>query len=347
MNSPTLRWPDVIGGLLRGEDLTAEQTAWAMEQVLTGSATPAQIAGFVVALRTKGETVAEVDGLVRKMYEHAELIDVPGPTLDVVGTGGDLANTVNISTMSAIVAAGAGERVAKHGNRAASSTCGAADLIEALGIPLDLEPTAVAKLVDEVGITFCFAQRFHPALRHAGPARRELGVPTVFNFLGPLANPARPTAQMVGVSDARMAPIVAGVLARRGIRAWVVRGEDGLDEITTATKSRIWAVDGDAVVETEIDPTDFGFARSSADALRGGDAAHNAKVCRDVLSGAERGPIRDSVLLNAAAGLAVVSPGSGTIADQLRGGLERAAHAIDSGAAAAVLDRWIAAATAV
>lgn len=348
MNAPApTRWPDVITPLLRGEDLTAEQTTWAMQQVLSGSATPVQIAGFAVALRSKGETVAEVEGLVRGMYDYVEPIDVPGPTLDVVGTGGDMANTVNISTMAAMVAAGAGVRVVKHGNRAASSTCGAADLVEELGVPLDLEPAAVAKLVDEVGITFCFAQRFHPALRHAGQTRRELGVPTTFNFLGPLANPARPTAQVVGVSDSRMAPIVAGVLARRGTRAWVLRGEDGLDELTTATRSRIWAVEDGTVVEAEIDPVDFGFARSGADALRGGEAAHNARVCRAVLTGVERGPIRDAVLLNAAAGIAVANPTKGSIPDQLRVGLERAKEAIDSGAAGTLLERWVTAARGV
>lgn len=338
------QWPEVLGGLLRGSDLSADQTAWAMEQVLSGSASPAQIAGFAVALRAKGETVAEVEGLVRAMYTHAEGVVVAGPAVDVVGTGGDLANTVNISTMAAIVVAGAGGRVVKHGNRSASSACGAADLLEELGVPLDLEPAAVASLVDEVGITFCFAPVFHPALRHAAQPRRELGVPTTFNFLGPLANPARPEAQAVGVADERMAAIVAGVLASRGTRGWVFRGDDGLDEITTATTSRVWLVAGGEVHEDVLDPAAFGFTVSPVDALRGGDATHNAAVCHKLLAGDERGPIRDAVVLNAAAALAALDGRCQSVAEDLSTGLERATAAIDSGAAGDVLDRWVSAA---
>src|SRR5919106_348131 len=226
-------WPDVLSSLLGGQDLSADDTAWAMDRIMRGEAGDAQIAGFAVALRAKGETVAEISGLVRAMYEHARLIDVPGPSVDIVGTGGDGAKTVNISTMSAIVVAGTGAKVVKHGNRAASSQSGASDVLEKLGVNLDLSPQRVAEVAEEAGITFCFAVKFHPALRHVAAARKELGIRTTFNFLGPLTNPARVRAQATGVADARMAPIIAGVLAKRGSSALVFRGDDGLDELTT------------------------------------------------------------------------------------------------------------------
>ncbi len=210
-------WPALLTRLLRGEDLASEDTSWAMEQVMLGEATPAQVAGFVVALRSKGESPDEVAGLVAAMLDHAERIEVPGPAVDTCGTGGDRAHTVNISTMSAMVVAGAGARVVKHGNRAASSACGSADLLEELGVVVDLAPERVVECVERAGIAFCFAPRFHPALRHAAAARRELGVATVFNFLGPLANPAQPGAQAVGVADSRMAAVMAEVLADRGV----------------------------------------------------------------------------------------------------------------------------------
>jgi anthranilate phosphoribosyltransferase len=296
-------WPAVLSALLERRDLPAETTAWAMGEIMSGSATPVQIAGFVVALRAKGETVDEVEGLVQAMYDNATHISIPGQAVDVVGTGGDRAHTVNISTMAALVAAGAGARVVKHGNRAASSACGAADLLEELGVRLDLLPARVAEIAEEVGITFCFAPVFHPALRHAAVTRRELGVPTTFNFLGPLANPAKPTAQAVGVADGRMAGIVAGVLAGRGVTALVFRGDDGLDELTTTTTSRVWLVRDGQVREERLDPADLGVAAAPPDALRGGDATRNADVARRFLAG-EKGPIRDAVLLNAAAALA-------------------------------------------
>jgi anthranilate phosphoribosyltransferase len=326
--------------LLDRRDLPAEATAWAMGEVMSGSATSAQIAGFVVALRSKGETVDEVDGLVRAMYEHATPISVSGPAVDVVGTGGDRAHTVNISTMAALVTAGAGARVVKHGNRAASSACGAADLLEELGIRLDLPVSRVAEIAAEVGITFCFAPVFHPALRHAAAARRELGVPTTFNFLGPLANPAKPGAQAVGVADARMAGIVAGVLAGRGVSALVFRGDDGLDELTTTTTSRVWLVRDGEVRQERLDPSALGVPTAAPDALRGGDATHNSEVARRVLAG-EKGPVRDAVLLNAAAALAAYDGVQDEYLDQLRAGLDRAADAVDTGAAADVLARWV------
>lgn len=338
-------WPDVLTALVRGEDLSADRTSWAMGEILSGAATPVQIAGFAVALRSKGETVAEMQGLVDAMYAHATPLEVPGRTLDVVGTGGDRSFSVNISTMSAIVAAGAGAVVVKHGNRSASSKAGSADVLELLGIRLDLPAADVRRVADEAGITFCFAAAFHPALRHAAVARSELGIGTTFNFLGPIANPARPAAQAIGCADVRMAPVMAGVFARRGVDAWVFRGDDGLDELTTTTTSSVWTVSGGEVAEASIDPTELGIPRGTAEGLRGGDAAHNAGVVRRLLGG-EKGPVRDAVVLNAGAALAVHAAEAGSLTDRLAAGIARAEEALDTGAAAAVLDRWVAAASA-
>ena len=311
-----------------------------MAEILAGEATPTQIAGFAVALRAKGETIEELEGLVNGMYEHSTPIVVTGRVLDVVGTGGDRSMSVNISTMAAIVAAGAGAPVVKHGNRSASSKAGSADVLEALGIRLDLPATAVARVGEEAGITFCFAAAFHPALRHAAVPRRELGVGTTFNFLGPLAHPAKPEAQAIGCADARMAPLMAGVFARRGVDAWVFRGDDGLDELPTTTSSKVWAVTGGDVDEFTVDPSDFGLGGGTVEGLRGRDAAYNADVVRRVVAG-EHGPVRDAVVLNAGAGLAVHAAEPGSHQDRLAAGIERAVQAIDSGQAQARLDRWI------
>ena len=335
-------WPEVLSVLMAGQDLTAAQTAWAMGEILAGEASPSQIAGFAVALRAKGETVEEVSGLVESMYAVATPLSVPGRLLDVVGTGGDRSMSVNISTMSAIVAAGAGARVVKHGNRSASSKSGSADVLEELGIRLDLPPARVAQVAEEAGITFCFAAAFHPAMRHAAVPRRELGVGTTFNILGPLTNPARAAAQAIGCADARMAPVMAGVFARRGDDAWVFRGDDGLDELTTTTTSRLWRVHAGEVTETTIDPAAHGLPRGTAEGLRGGDATHNAEVVRRLLDG-EQGPVRDAVLLNTAAALAVHESPAADPDEALEAGLVRAREAIDSGSARAVLDRWVAA----
>jgi anthranilate phosphoribosyltransferase len=346
-----LTWPRLITALLRGEDLTRTQTAWAMEQVMTGEANSAQLAGFLVALRAKGETVGELAGLVDVMLAHAVRIQVPGPAVDLVGTGGDMLNTVNISTMAAIVTAGAGQRVVKHGNRASSSASGAADVLAELGVRLDLSPDRVAALATEVGITFCSANMFHPSMRFAGPTRRDLGVPTAFNLLGPLTNPAQPGTSAIGCADARSAPVMAGVLADRGDSALVFRGDDGLDELSTTAPSRIWLVRRGVVREVRFDPADVGLARATIADLRGGDAKHNAGVARQVLAG-QGGPVRDAVLLNAAAALVAAgavdgndSADSGNAADdvtkQIGAALEKAARSIDSGAAAQVLDQWI------
>jgi anthranilate phosphoribosyltransferase len=339
---PEITWPEVLGSLVAGTDLTSDQSAWAMGQILSGQATPVQIAGFAVALRAKGETVDELQGLVDAMYEHATPLFVPGRVLDVVGTGGDRSFSVNISTMAAIVAAGAGVPVVKHGNRSASSKAGSADVLERLGIRLDLSADDVARVGAEAGITFCFAAAFHPALRHAATARSELGIGTTFNFLGPIANPARPEAQAIGVADRRMAPVMAGVFARRGVDAWVFRGDDGLDELTTTTTSSVWAVTGGEIVEHTIDAAELGIPRGTAEGLRGQDAAYNADVVRRLLAG-ETGPVRDAVLLNAGAALAVHAAEAGSIEERLAAGIVRATEAVESGAAHAALERWVAA----
>ncbi len=342
MDSPA-GWSALISALIKGEALSSADTAWAMNEIMEGAATPTQIAGFGVALRMKGETAAEVSGLAEAMLEHATPISVPGPLVDLVGSGGDAAHTVNISTMGAMVAAAAGARVAKHGNRAASSACGAADVLEALGVVIDLPPEASVRLAEDVGIAFLFAPLYHPALRHAAVPRRELGVPTVFNFLGPVANPARPSAQAVGVSDPRMGPVLAGVLAGRGCSALVFHGDDGLDELTTADTSTVWVVHDGQVSQTRFDPASLGLPRSRRADLRGGDAAHNAAVARSVLDG-EAGPIRETVVLNAGAALAAAAGvrAVGGLEKALADGSARAAAAIDSGAARALLDRWVA-----
>ena len=344
MTSPT--WSDVLTSLVRREDLTADETAWAMGEVMTGAASPARLAGFLVALRAKGETVQELTALADTMLEHAVRIEVPGRTVDLVGTGGDRAHTVNISTMAAVVVAGTGTTVVKHGNRASSSSSGSADVLEELGIRLDQPVQRVAELAREVGITFCFAGMFHPSMRHAAVVRRELGIATTFNFLGPMTNPGQPAATAVGVSDVRMAPLMAGVFASRGTDALVFRGEDGLDELAPTARSRVWEVRDGAVTEHVLDSVaDLGLPPADVVDLRGADAAYNAAVARRVLDG-ERGPVRDAVLLNAAAALVAdgtVSTATGTLVERLAAAMELAARTVDSGAAADVLERWRAA----
>lgn len=333
-------WPALLSALLAGEHLTADETAWAMREIMSGTATPAQIAGFVIALRAKGETVAEVSGMARTMLDMATPLHIDGPTVDIVGTGGDRAHTVNVSTMAAIVTAAAGVRVVKHGNRAATSSCGAADVLEHLGVQLDLPPEITARVAQEAGIAFCFAPVYHPAFRFAGPPRKEIGVPTVFNFLGPLTNPARPTAQAIGVFDPWMLPVLAGVFAERGVSALVFRGDDGLDELTIATTSTVWVVRDGTATQTVFDPAVLGIPRAGVDALRGGDVAFNSQAVHDLLRG-KTGPVRDAVLLNAAAAL-VAADGAGDDLDSaMIDGYARAVQAVDSGRAAATLDRWI------
>ncbi|MET8541815.1 anthranilate phosphoribosyltransferase [Kitasatospora sp. NPDC004799] len=332
-------WPDILAALLQGEDLDRSATAWAMDRIMSGEASPVQVAGFMVALRAKGESVEEIAGLVDAMYAHAEPLDIPGPAVDIVGTGGDRAKTVNISTMSAIVAAAAGAKVVKHGNRSASSASGSSDVLEKLGVALDLSARRVAEVAEEVGLTFCFAAKFHPSMRHAATARRDLGVPTAFNILGPLTNPAKVTAHAIGCFDTRLAGLIAGVLARRGATALVFRGDDGLDELTITTTSQVWLVRDGVVTETRFDPRDVGIELVGIEALRGADASYNAEVARRLLAG-EHGPVRDAVLLNTAAALVALDLGDAPLTEQLAAGMARAARAIDSGAAQDLLRRW-------
>lgn len=333
-------WPALLTRLLAGDDLAQEDTAWVMDRVMNGEATSAQLAGFAVALRAKGETADEMAGLVTGMLAHAVRVDVPGRTVDIVGTGGDRANTVNISTMAAVVVAAAGATVVKHGNRAASSKCGAADLLEGLGAPITLSAAGVAATAVEVGIGFCFAPVFHPSFRHAAVPRRELGIPTVFNFLGPLTNPAQPAAGAIGCGNPRMAPVMAQVLADRGTEALVFRGDDGLDELTTTTTSTVWTVRDGAVHEGAIHPQEIGLPLGRAEDLRGGEVADNVAVAHRVFAG-ETGPVRDAVVLNAAAALAAHAGLSGDLAADLAAGRRRAEAALDSGAAARTVEQWV------
>ena len=331
-------WPSVLGSLTARQDLDAKVAEAAMAAILDGDATPAQIAGFIIALRMKGETVEELSGLLRSMLAASDRVELdPDGMIDIVGTGGDRHHSINVSTLAALVVAGAGGRVCKHGNRAASSSCGSADLLEALGVVIELGPAGVARCVARAGIGFCFAPRFHPSMRHAGPTRRELGVPTVFNFLGPLANPARVRRYVVGVSDAAMAERMARVLADQGAeRAWIVHGGDGLDEITTTTGTNVVEVDGGEVRTLAVDPGAFGIGPASLVDLRGGDPAVNAGLAQRVLAG-DAGHHRDIVVLNAAAGLVVAG-----IAADMAEGVEAARASIDDGRAATTLDLLVA-----
>lgn len=342
MAEPVRSWPALLNQLVGGVDLDSDDAAWAMDQIMSGSATQAQIGGFMIGLRAKGETAVEVTGLVSAMLSHATLVTFdtePTDAVDVVGTGGDQSGSVNISTMAALVTAAAGVPVVKHGNRNASSLCGTADVLEALGVAIELSPAGVRDCVTELGIAFCFAPAFHPALRFVGPPRREVGVPTAFNVLGPLANPAQPRAGLVGCAFERLAPLMAEVFAGRGASVLVVRGDDGLDEITTTTTTTAWQVSGGSVRRLVIDPTRLGVPVATAADLAGGAAERNAEVVRSVLSGAP-GAVRDAVLLNAAAAIVSYRGFGPDLHADLADALPQAARAVDSGAAADLLDRW-------
>jgi anthranilate phosphoribosyltransferase len=344
-------WPTIISSLLDGEDLSVSDAAWCMEQVMTGTVTHAQLAGFLIALRVKGETVDEIVGFRDAVLEHAVPLPVDPMALDIVGTGGDRFGTVNVSTMASVVAAASGVPVIKHGNRAASSSSGSSDVLAALGLDLSLPAERVAQVLGETGITFAFAGAFHPGFRHAGPVRAELGVPTVFNFLGPLCNPARPEASAVGVAHLDRVPLIVGVFQTRGATALVFRGDDGLDELTTTGHSHMWEVSRGTVKEHDLDPRELGIPRASIDDLVGGDAAHNAAIVHEVFAG-ERGAVRDIVVLNAAAGLVAFelakdpSQFQRAVLDRFRDKMAVAEEAIDSGAAARKLEQWIAASKA-
>ncbi len=354
-DAPLTDWVDVLEALLAGESLNAPTTQWVMAEMLTGAAPPANTAAFLVALRAKGETAAEVSGLVAGMMGAGVPLQIEGPVVDTCGTGGDRSHTVNISTMAAVVAAAAGARVAKHGNRAASSQSGSADMLEALGVVIDLPAAAAAEAGHRLGITFCFAPVFHPAMRHIGPIRRELGIRTVFNVLGPLANPARPAAQVLGVPTETIGELMAGVRAERGTKALVVHGGDGLDELTVYAPSTVWDLTGDAPRRVSLDPAQLGIPEPAPDALRGGSAQRNAQIFRTLLD-TPRDPdmagLRDAVSLNAAAALVayaaaggelpVALPDPGTdLTTRVSVALPAARAALDSGAARDLLDRWI------
>lgn len=343
--STTFTWPELLSNLLDGRDLSISEASWAMRAIMAGETSPAQLAAFLVALKSKGETVAEIVGFRDAVLGHARPLTIDPMAVDIVGTGGDRFGTVNISTMASIVVAAAGAPVIKHGNRAASSHSGSSDVLEELGIRLDLSEERVAEVLGEVGITFVYAAHFHPGFRHAGPVRGELGIPTVFNYLGPLCNPARCEANAVGVADATKIPLFVGVFQTRGATALVFRGDDGLDELTTTGHSHIWEVSRGAVTEHDVDPLELGIPRAKVSDLRGGDPKHNAGVAQAILAG-EKGPVRDIVLLNAAAGLVSFAlaqdPTEATrpIVTRLKEQLVVAGEAIDSGAASSKLAEW-------
>lgn len=346
--SDELTWSGLITALLQGRDLRVAEATWAMERVMTGEVSAATLAGFLIALRAKGETVDEIVGFRDAVLANARPLPLPVRALDLVGTGGDGFRTVNVSTTAAVIVAACGVPVAKHGNRAASSASGASDVLGALGLDLDLDGEGVARVFEQVGITFVWASAFHPGFRHAAEARGALGVPTVFNFLGPLVNPARPDANVIGVASPAVVPLVTGVLQTRGATALVVRGDDGLDELSTTGHSRIREVTGGAVTEHDVHPADVGLPVARIEQLRGGTPAENAETVRRVLAG-DGGPVRDIVLLNAAAGLVAwdlyedPEAADRPMAKRLAEGIERAARAVDSGQAAVKLEEWVAA----
>jgi len=329
-------WPEVLSALIAGQDLGREGAQGAMAEIMAGNASEAQIAAFIVSLRTKGESVDEMTGLVDGMYAAAVTVDAGDDIVDLVGTGGDRAGTFNISTTAALVAAGAGVKIAKHGNRAASSKTGSADLLERLGIRLDLPPAATVSMIREIGFGFFFAPAYHPAMRFAGPVRQQLGVRTVFNFLGPLCNPANTRRAAIGVSDATMAERMAGVVAARGAEyAFVFHGHGGLDELSTAGVSTVHRVRNGEITTAQFQPSDFGVPKASLDQIQGGDAAENERITRSVIEG-DSGPNRDVVVINAAPAIVVAG-----LADGFEDGILLAQQAIDSGAAAAVLQRAV------
>lgn len=342
----SLSWPDVLTALLERRDLSVWESTWAMRQVMQGKVTEAQLAGFLVALRAKGETIDEIVGFRDAILEAAVPLPVSPDVLDIVGTGGDRVGTVNVSTTAAIIIGAAGIPVVKHGNRAASSASGSSDVLGALGLELSLDPAAVASVLDRTGITFAWAAAFHPGFKHAGAVRGQLGVPTVFNMLGPLCNPARAEANAVGVAQLERVPLITGVFRTRGATALVFRGDDGLDELTTTGHSRIWEVSLGDIHEHDLDPRDLGIPLADLSDLVGGSPEHNAQVLRRTLNG-EPGAVRDIVLLNAAAGIVAYELSQDAtqvqrpILDRLREGYQRAAEVLDDGRAAAKLEQWV------
>jgi anthranilate phosphoribosyltransferase len=339
--SSTNTWQQILETLTNGLDLDSNNARWAMNEILQGNAEVPEIKDFLLALKAKGEIADEVNSFVNVMYQHSAPIEISERAVDTVGTGGDGANTINISTTAAIIAAAAGAKVLKHGNRAATSKSGSADLLEALGINIELDGAGVETVFAEIGIGFCFAPKFHPAMRFAAPARKELGVPTIFNILGPLANPAKPKAAAIGVANERMHLLMAEVLAAKGVDGFVFRGDDGLDEITLATTTSVLTIGQEEISSDLIDPTDFAIAKAPISALVGGDAQFNANVARAIFNG-EHGAPRDAVALNAAAAIAAFKGDfTKSLHERMQDGYRDAVNAIDSGAATALLGNWI------
>ena len=344
-------WPEILGILLSKSDLNRGQASWAMREIMSGEASEAQVGAFMMALRAKGESVDELAGLVDVMLDHSVILDTGSNAVDIVGTGGDMIGTVNVSTMASIVTSAMGVPVMKHGSRSASGKTGSSEMLEVLGVRLDLSPERVADIFREIGTTFFFAPVFHPAMRHVAPIRKQLGVPTTFNFLGPLANPAQPIATSLGVANRLVAPLMAAEVAARGRTALVFRGDDGLDELTTTAASTIWQVSSGEVRELRLDPLDLGMRRAPLELLVGGDAHENAEVARSLFA-AQRGErldaIRDIVALNAAGGLVAYELAKDpsrvevSLLERFAVGVERAFEAIDSGAASEKLSSWIA-----
>lgn len=342
MNTIDPTWDQVLATLTAHTELSQSQTQWAMTQILEGNTDKELIKSFLLALREKGETAGEVNALVEAMYSKATLIEIKDRSVDIVGTGGDGANTINISTAAAIVTTAAGARTIKHGNRAATSKSGSADLLQRLGIEINLDATSVAECVRKIGIGFAFAPKFHGAMRHAAVARKELGVPTIFNVLGPLANPARPQCVAIGVARAELLDTVAAVLARRGCEGYVFRGDDGLDEISLGTTTKVLAIHEGEIRHEQFDPAEIGIERFPISALAGGTPEENAEITREVFQG-KAGAHREAVLINAAASIAAFKGDFKLgVEQQFANGYVLAKQAIDSGAAAQLVERWAA-----
>ena len=345
ISADSYTWPYVLGKVTDRIDLTVDEASWAMREIMSDGATGAQIAAFGVGVKMKGASSAELRGLSEAMLALANRVKIDVPAIDIVGTGGDRSHTVNISTMTSVVVAAAGVRVVKHGNRAASSKSGGADVLEALGVAINLNPAAVEQSIAETGIGFCFAPVFHPAFRFTGPPRSQIGIPTVFNVLGPLTNPAAPEAGLIGCAFDDLAPVLASAFAERGNRVLLVRGDDGLDELTTTTTSTVWQVLGGQIGRLSVDPRSLGLPLVELSALQGGDATVNAQIARELFAGAA-GPVRDAVSLNAAAAIVAFEQSEmftqEAFDEALREALQRVGRVIDSGNAAALLERWAA-----
>jgi len=338
--SNSISWSEIFACLKNKTDLTSAQSLWAMNTVMDGKATNDEIKELLLGLKEKGESPSEITSFVESMLEHSVKLDISHDAVDTCGTGGDSLGTVNISTAAALVVAGCGIPVVKHGNRAASSKSGSADVLEALGVLTSMNPTQVKESFQKCGITFCFAPTFHPAMRHVGPVRKELGVATVFNILGPLANPAQPKAQVVGVANLKMAPIIAQVLANRKTSAFVVRGNDGLDEISIGGTTQIWDVRSGEVKEFEFDAKELGIPKAGVEKLAGGDATHNAQLIRKALSENGSGPIQDAICVNAAASIVAYENLGGDFFTQMQLAFARAKGSVESGASLQVLNAW-------